>query len=283
MSVVPPNFADLMRQNGIQPKKSLGQNFLFDGNIIDQIIDLARITSQTSVLEIGAGPGNMTRSIAARAGRVVAVELDQRFLPLLEQACAIHTNLEIVHANILNINLDVLMGAAGYVVVANLPYYITSAVIRKLLETHQKPAHLVLTVQKEVAQRICAKPGELSLLAVSVLVYGEPHLELTIPAGAFYPAPKVDSAVVLIDTYPDPLLPAQDLALFFRIVKAGFSQKRKMLRNTLSAGMRLEIPKCEQILQAAGIDPARRAQTLEPAEWVTLTSEFIRQNSKMDA
>jgi 16S rRNA (adenine1518-N6/adenine1519-N6)-dimethyltransferase len=278
-----PNFAQLLRDQGIQPKKSLGQNFLFNANIIKQIIDLAGIKSATAVLEIGAGPGNLTRTLAVRAGRVVAVELDQRFLPLLEDAEASHPNLEIIHANILDLDLDTLMGTAGYIVVANLPYYITSAVIRKLLETHHKPARLILTVQKEVALRICAKAGALSLLAVSVRVYGEPHLELTIPAGAFYPSPKVDSAVVLIDTHAEPLLPAEDLALFFRIVKAGFSQKRKMLRNTLSAGMRLNVPECEQLLLSAGIDPTRRAQTLEPSEWVKLTGEFIRQNLKKDA
>ncbi len=278
-----PNFAKLLRDQGIQPKKSLGQNFLFNTNIINQIIDLAGINPVTTVLEIGAGPGNLTRALADRAGRVVAVELDQRFLPLLEDAGSSHSNLEVIHANILDLDLDNVMGTAGYIVVANLPYYITSAVIRKLLETHRKPARLVLTVQKEVALRICARAGELSLLAVSVQVYGAPHLELTIPAGAFYPSPKVDSAVILIDTHAEPLLPAEDLALFFRIVKAGFSQKRKMLRNTLSAGMRLNIPECEQLLVSAGIDPTRRAQTLEPSEWVKLTGEFIRQNSKKDA
>jgi 16S rRNA (adenine1518-N6/adenine1519-N6)-dimethyltransferase len=278
-----PNFAQLLRNQGIQPKKSLGQNFLFNANIINQIIDLAGIHPASTALEIGAGPGNLTRALAIRAGRVVAVELDQRFLPLLEDARANHSNLEIIHANILDLDLDTLMGTAGYIVVANLPYYITSAVIRKLLETHRKPARLVLTVQKEVAHRICARAGELSLLAVSVRAYGEPRLELTIPAGAFYPSPKVDSAVVLIDTHSEPLLPAENLTLFFRIVKAGFSQKRKMLRNTLSAGMRLNVPECEQLLLTAGIDPTRRAQTLEPSEWVKLTGEFIRQNSKKDA
>jgi 16S rRNA (adenine1518-N6/adenine1519-N6)-dimethyltransferase len=283
MSTELPNFAQLMREYDIRPKKSLGQNFLFDTNIINEIIDLAGITPGTPVLEIGAGPGNLTHMLAARAGRVVAVELDQRFLPLLEKVSARHPNLEIIHANILNLDLDTLMGTAGYTVVANLPYYITSAVIRKLLETQRKPTRLVLTVQKEVASRICASPGELSLLAISVRVYGEPCIAMTIPAGAFYPSPKVDSAVVLIDTHAQPFLPTEDLSLFFRIVKAGFSQKRKMLRNTLSAGMRLKVAECEQLLLSAGIDPARRAQTLGPSEWVKLTNEFIRQNPQMDA
>ena len=277
------DFAGLLRQYGIQPKKSLGQNFLFDGTIIDQIIDLAGITADTTALEIGAGPGNLTRPLAIHAKRVVAIELDQRFMPLLELAGLKYPNLEVIHANILSVNLDELMQGAGYIVVANLPYYITSAVIRKLLETQMKPARLVLTVQKEVASRICARAGELSMLAVSVRVYGIPRLALSIPAEAFYPVPKVDSAVILIDTHPAPLIPSGHLRLFFRIVKAGFSQKRKMMRNTLSAGMRIPIPECERLLKMAGIDPSRRAQTLEPSEWVTLTDEFIRQNPKIDA
>ena len=277
------NFAELLRQYDIQPKKSLGQNFLFDSNIIDQIIDLAGITASATTLEIGAGPGNLTRALASRAKRVVAVELDRRFLPLLEMAGSKHPNLEVIHANILSVNLDELMHTAGYIVVANLPYYITSAVIRKLLETRLKPSRLALTVQKEVATRICAHAGEMSLLAVSVRVYGEPHLAMSIPAGAFYPAPKVDSAVILIDTHPMPLLPNEYLVPFFQVVKAGFSQKRKKLRNTLSAGLRIPIPECEQVLQIAGIDPSRRAQTLEPAEWVTLTREFVHKIPKKDA
>ncbi len=277
------NFAELLRQYGIQPKKSLGQNFLFDTNIINNLIRLSGVSTDTTVLEIGAGPGNLTRALADHARRVVAVELDQRFMPLLELAGSQHPNLEVIYDNILSINLDALMRDPGYVVVANLPYYITSAVIRKLLETHLKPSRLALTVQKEVASRICARPGELSLLAVSVRVYGSPSLALAIPAGAFYPAPKVDSAVILIETHPAPLLPEENLEAFFRIVKAGFSQKRKKLRNTLSAGLRIPLLECEQMLKSVDIDPSRRPQTLDPAEWVALTDEFIRKNPKKDA
>lgn len=277
------NFPELLRQHSITPKKSLGQNFLFDDNIINSIVDLAGITPETTVLEIGAGPGNLTHTLAARANRVVAVELDQRFLPLLKLAGSQYPNLEIIHGNVLKLDLDQIMGKQGYVVVANLPYYITSAVIRQLLETRLKPARLVLTVQKEVAARICAKAGEMSLLSVSVQIFGKPCLAAHIPAGAFYPPPKVDSSVILIDTHAQPLIPVEQLAVFFQLVKAGFSQKRKMLRNTLSAGMRLSIPECEQLLCAGGIDPARRAQTLELGEWATLTGIYISQNLNSDA
>ncbi|MGA9397934.1 MAG: 16S rRNA (adenine(1518)-N(6)/adenine(1519)-N(6))-dimethyltransferase RsmA [Anaerolineaceae bacterium] len=277
------NFPELLRQHGITPKKSLGQNFLFDENIINSIVDLASITSETTVLEIGAGPGNLTNILAEHAKRVVAVELDQRFLPLLELVGSHRPNLEIIHGNILKLDLDQIMGKQGYVVVANLPYYITSAVIRKLLETRLKPARLVLTVQKEVAVRICAKAGEMSLLSVSVQVFGEPRLAAHIPAGAFFPPPKVDSSVLLIDTYSQPIIPVGQLTIFFQLVKAGFSQKRKMLRNTLSAGMRLSIAECELLLRAAGIDPARRAQTLELDEWARLTGIYISQILNSDA
>jgi len=214
---------------------------------------------------------------------MVAVELDQRFLPLLEIASSKHPNLEIIHGNILKLDLDQIMGKQGYIVVANLPYYITSAVIRQLLETRLKPARLVLTVQKEVAIRICARPGELSVLAVSVQVFGDPYLAAHVPASAFYPSPKVDSSVLIIQTHSEPLLPASQLAVFFQLVKAGFSQKRKMLRNTLSAGMRLSVPDCERLLSAAGIDPARRAQTVAIGEWIHLTSIYISQKSNSDA
>ncbi len=283
MMIENQNLPELLRQYGITPKKSLGQNFLFDENIIDHIADLAGITRETTVLEIGAGPGNLTRRLALRAGRVVAVEMDQRFLPLLEVASTEHPNLEILHGNILKLDIDKVMGKQGYIVVANLPYYITSAVIRQLLETRLKPARLVLTVQKEVAIRICAKPGEMSLLAVSVQVFGDPHLAAHIPAGAFFPPPKVDSSVLIIDTHTESLVPPAQLAVFFQLVKAGFSQKRKMLRNTLSAGMRLSIPDGECLLRAAGIDPTRRAQTLELDEWARLTTIYISQKSNLDA
>lgn len=283
MNAKEPNFAELMRMHGIPPKKSLGQNFLFDSNIINQIIDQAGIINESTVLEIGAGPGNLTRALANHAKRVVAVELDQRFLPLLNQTLSTHNNIEFISANILELDLDAVMGAAGYIVVANLPYYITSAVIRKLLETRQKPTRLVLTVQKEVARRICAKAGALSLLAVSVRIYGDPQLIFSIPAGAFYPVPKVDSAVVIINTHSQPMLVAEELRPFFRVVKAGFSQKRKMLHNALSAGLHLPQPICDQALKSAGIDPSRRAQTLEIAEWLELSRELSRQNHHLEA
>jgi 16S rRNA (adenine1518-N6/adenine1519-N6)-dimethyltransferase len=173
----------------------------------------------------------------------------------------------IVHGDILAQRPDTLMGEAGYLVVANIPYYITSAVIRHLLESEYKPRRIVLTIQEEVARRVCAEPGDLSLLALSVQVYGQPKLAARIPAGAFYPPPKVNSAALRIDLYDEPRIPAPLLDSFFRLAKAGFSQKRKTLRNSLSAGMRWSTDHAATLLTQAGIDPQRRAQTLTLDEW----------------
>ena len=164
--------------------------------------------------------------------------------------------------------------ASEYLVVANIPYNITSALIRHLLEASVPPSRLVLTIQLEVAQRICASPGDMSLLALSVQVYGQPELTARIPASAFYPPPRVDSAILRIERYPAPLIPTTQLDGFFQLIKAGFSQKRKTLRNSLSAGLRLSHAMVEELLKTAGIDPMRRAETLSLPEWRTLTGEF---------
>ena len=167
-----------------------------------------------------------------------------------------------------------MLNPGGYLVVANIPYYITSAVIRHLLESKHAPRRVVLTIQKEVAQRICAQPGDLSLLALSVQVYGRPHITAHIPADAFYPPPKVDSAVLRVDLYPTPAIPPPLLEAFFHLSKAGFSQKRKTLRNALSGGLGWSTAKAGELLQTAGIDPFRRAESLSLDEWHTLTQAY---------
>jgi 16S rRNA (adenine1518-N6/adenine1519-N6)-dimethyltransferase len=169
------------------------------------------------------------------------------------------------------------MAESGYLVVANIPYYITSAIIRHLLEAQYKPRRIVLTVQREVAQRICAAAGDMSLLALSVQVYGAPRVVAHIPSEAFYPPPQVDSAVVRVDLYPEPRIPADRLDVFFRLAKAGFSQKRKTLRNSVSAGMRLSPSQAAEMLSRASIDPQRRAETLTLDEWSRLVEEYLTQ------
>jgi 16S rRNA (adenine1518-N6/adenine1519-N6)-dimethyltransferase len=266
------NVPDLLRNYGVRPNKRLGQNFLVDPGALKEVLQAAEIDSQASVLEIGPGLGSLTRLLARQARRVVAVELDENLLPPLYQVLAAHTNVEIVQGDILAHDPARLMGEAGYRVVANIPYYITSALIRHLLEARLKPQRLVLTVQREVAERICAGPGDLSLLALSVQVYGKPRIAARIPADAFYPAPKVDSAVVRVDLADQPAIPPADLEAFFRLAKAGFSQKRKTLRNSLAGGLHLEKAQASELLEAAGIDPKRRAETLSLEEWERLVT-----------
>ena len=268
----------LLKKYEIHPRKGLGQNFLTDPYHLEKIVEAAELKPHDTVLEIGPGPGSLTRLLVETAGRVVAVELDPAMVNLLRHELGHHSNLTIIEADILKVEPADLLPSSpdietknsendAYKVVANLPYYITSAAIRQLLEAETRPERLVLTVQKEVAQRIVAQPGQMSILAVSVQFYGLPQLMHHIPAGAFFPPPKVDSAVLRIDTYPQLPLWGNDPDTFFRVVKAGFSQKRKQLKNTLSAGLRQSPPEILAALRKAGIEPTRRAQTLSLAEW----------------
>ncbi|HEX9029870.1 MAG TPA: 16S rRNA (adenine(1518)-N(6)/adenine(1519)-N(6))-dimethyltransferase RsmA [Anaerolineales bacterium] len=257
----------LLRRFGLRPDKRLGQNFLIEESELRKIIDIAQIGSSDTVLEIGPGLGSLTRLLAEQSQRVVAVELDEKLIPPLKEVLSPFPNVQLVQGDILALNLDHLLGEISYRVVANIPYYITSALIRHLLEAKAKPYQMVLTVQREVAERITAKPGDMSLLALSVQVYGAPEVMARIPAEAFYPAPAVDSAVVRVNLYPEPIMPTGRLSFFFRLAKAGFSQKRKTLRNSLSGGMHWSPPQAEAVLRSAGIDPQRRAETLSLEEW----------------
>lgn len=275
----PMNFTDLnvpelLRKYGLRPDKRLGQNFLVDPTALERIVEAAEIDEDDLVLEIGPGVGNLTGYLAERAKKVVAVELDEDLIRILNQVLANQTNVSIVQGDILKTDLDQLIEASGYLVVANIPYYITSAVIRHLLEAEVRPSRIVLTVQAEVAQRICAEPGEMNLLALSVQVYGEPSIISRIPADAFYPVPKVDSAVVRVDVYPEARISEADLDLLFQLAKAGFSQKRKTLRNSLSAGMHQPPSAMEEILRSMDIEPRRRAQSLSIEEWRQLVDVF---------
>jgi 16S rRNA (adenine1518-N6/adenine1519-N6)-dimethyltransferase len=279
INLPPLDVPALLRDNGLRPSKGLGQNFLIDHAALNKIVAAAEVGPHDTVLEIGPGLGSLTRFLAQAAQRVVAVELDQHLIPLLSQVLAPWPNVEIIHGDILQLDPDDLLAEGGYSVVANIPYYITSAVLRHLLEAGHRPARLVLTIQQEVAERICAPAGDLSLLALSVQVYGQPQRVLRIPAGAFYPAPKVDSAVVRIDLYPQPRIPASLLESFFRLARAGFSQKRKTLRNSLAGGMQWPTSRTAALLEAADIDPRRRAETLDLEEWRRLTEAAARAES----
>jgi 16S rRNA (adenine1518-N6/adenine1519-N6)-dimethyltransferase len=261
----------MLRQHDLRPNKSLGQNFLIDETALRKVVAAADLRGDESVLEIGAGIGSLTRRLALAAGQVVAVEIDAKLLPLLRETLEPFDNVSIVQADILQTDPQELMPADRYIVVANIPYYITSPIIQHLLESETQPQRMILTVQREVAERICAEPGDLSLMALGVQVYGQSDIIARIPAGAFYPRPKVDSAVVRIDLFPQPRIPQDSIPLFFQLAKAGFSQKRKTLRNSLSGGMHWPKEKTKSVLQAAGIDSRRRAQSLSLEEWGDLT------------
>jgi 16S rRNA (adenine1518-N6/adenine1519-N6)-dimethyltransferase len=270
------NIPELLHRYGLRPEKRLGQNFLIDSAALKDVVEAAEISPQDFVLEIGPGLGSLTRYLALKARQVVAVELDADLLPALKQVLTPYSNITLVEGDILALDPSRLMDEPGYLVVANIPYYITSALIRHLLEARRMPSRLVLTVQREVANRICAQPGDMSLLALSVQVYGRPKIAAQIPSGAFYPAPKIDSSVVRVDIYPEPAIPAGQIKLFFQLAKAGFSQKRKTLRNALSAGLAWSPAQAKSMLSAAAIDPMRRAETLSLQEWAVLTEVFIQ-------
>jgi 16S rRNA (adenine1518-N6/adenine1519-N6)-dimethyltransferase len=259
--------AGLLRQYGLSPKKGLGQNFLADPGALRTVVSAAEIPPDAAVLEVGPGLGHLTRYLSRAARHVTSVELDRALIPVLQQVLADFPNVTLVQGDILEVDPAALMDESDYLVVANIPYYITSAVIRHLLEARCQPSRMVLTVQYEVAQRICAAPGDLSLLALSVQVYGSPRVAARLAAGAFIPPPNVDSAVVRIDLYPQPLIPTAQLATFFNLTKAGFSQKRKTLRNALSGGLGISTTQAGDLLLAAEIDPQRRAETLTIPEW----------------
>ena len=264
----------LLQKYQVQPKKSLGQNFLVDPNGLNKVLKAAKVSPQDIVLEIGAGLGSLTYLLAQQSRHVVAVELDTRLIAPLREALAGFTNVTICEGDMLKLSPDVLIDAERYVVVANIPYYITSALIRHLLEANHKPTRMVLTVQLEVAERILARDGKMSLLALSVQVYGKPELKARIPAGCFYPPPEVDSAVLSIELYEEPIVPSGSLDLFFKLAHAGFAQKRKTLRNTLATGMNESPAWAERLLTTAGIDPQRRAETLSMQEWKQLVEAY---------
>lgn len=270
----------ILKKHSLRPEKSLGQNFLTDPNILDQITAIAEIGKEHLVLEIGAGLGHLTANLARSAREVVAVEIDRRFIPVLKENLASYPNIRLIEGDILNLDPRDLVQEDGYLVAANIPYYITSRIIRHLLESGHKPARIILTIQYEVAQRICARDGKMSLLALSVRMYGEPKLELRIPAGAFFPKPEVDSAVIKIDLHAQPLLDNSLREKFFKLIKAGFLHKRKTLRNSLSKGLGWEAKRVEEFLSLAGIDPRLRAEKISIDQWLELTKAYDKINPK---
>jgi 16S rRNA (adenine1518-N6/adenine1519-N6)-dimethyltransferase len=264
----------LLKKHGLKPDKSLGQNFLIDPHYLNLVADYGASNNQDTVLEIGAGIGNLTRLLGSRFREVVAVEIDANLIPILRETTREFSNIQVVQGDILEFEISKLITSPPFQVIANIPYYITSKIIRYLMTGSTKPQNMILTIQKEVAERICSLSGKHSLLSLSVQVFGRPSIESKIPAGAFYPVPKVESAIVKIDMFSSPLIPAEYLESFFKIARAGFSQKRKNLRNSLSSGTGMDKKSCEQLLNNTGINFQRRAETLSIEEWKNVTLEY---------
>jgi 16S rRNA (adenine1518-N6/adenine1519-N6)-dimethyltransferase len=261
----------LLARHGIAPNKGLGQHLLTSRRALNAVVAAAELTPNDAVLEVGAGPGVLTCELAQFARRVVAVELDRAVLPVLRETTAGLANVEIIPRNLLEVDPAEVFGAEPYKLVANLPYYITSLILRYLLESANAPRVLVVMVQREVAERLVAGPGEMSLLALSVQFYGTPRIVTYVPATAFYPPPKVDSAVVRVDLHPAPLLDAAASEMFFELIHAGFAEKRKQVHNTLVRHIDAPRATIDRWLAEGDIDPMRRAQTLSLEEWLRLT------------
>ena len=256
-------------------KKSLGQNFLVDGRVRAKIVDAADISPDDTVLEIGPGRGFLTKALAERGCRLIAVELDDALIPRLAETFADYGNVEIVHADARTVDVDSLVGTeTAYKVVANLPYYAATPIVRRFLERHRKPAMLVVMVQREVGREMAARPGKMGILSVATQVYGSPRIVASVPPKAFRPSPNVTSAVVRIDVYSEPAVKFDSAEKFFTLVRAAFSAPRKQIHNSLKNGLDVDPDAIMPLLRNAGISPTRRAQTLSIDEWKTLYREY---------
>jgi 16S rRNA (adenine1518-N6/adenine1519-N6)-dimethyltransferase len=258
---------EILKKYKAFPIKRLGQNFLIDQNVLKKILEAAELLKRDIVLEVGPGIGNLTVELAKKAKKVIAVEKDKRMVEILKERLKEEKieNVEIVNEDILKF-LPSFKLKWSYKVVANIPYYLTSRLIRNLLEMKRKPKLIVLMVQKEVAQRICAKPPKMNLLAVSVQFYAKPEIVSFVSKNCFWPRPKVDSAIIKISSIKKQKATKEE-KLFFKIVKAGFSHPRKQLINNLSEGLRKDKKIVEEWLLSCSISPNKRAENLSVKDW----------------
>ena len=266
----------LLRRFGLRARKGLGQHFLVDGEVMEAVVSAADLTPDDTVIEVGPGLGIMTDELAKRAGWVIAIELDSKMTAVLRKTLS-RDNVVILNEDVLGTDPARILQGQGefprtlspYKVVANLPYYITSPVLRHFLGASVKPEVMVVMVQKEVAEAITAEPGKRSVLSISVQFYGRPEIVTYVPADSFYPKPEVDSAVVRIDVYPRPPVNVDEEG-FFNLVKAGFTASRKQVANSLAQGLHLPKSDVLTMLKKAKIDPQRRAETFTLEEWARL-------------
>lgn len=253
-------------------KKHLGQHWLFDGPSLEAIINAASLEPRDTVLEIGPGRGPLTELLSQKVKKVIAVEKDEDLVPTLKVQFILQENVDIVQADIMSFDLRDL--PKDYVVVANIPYYLTSAIVRLLMESTNPPKQLVLLIQKEVAERICAQSGQMSVLAVSVQLYAKAEYIATVTKDKFQPPPKVDSAILRLTRLSRPLLDV-DAQKFMRLIKAGFGEKRKTIRNSLAGGLRMNAGEVGVLLIKAGIPESARAQELTFTQWKLIYDTFV--------
>lgn len=275
------NLRKILKKHGLWAKKTLGQYFLVNQEILNRIIKAAELVEKDYVVEIGPGLGTLTLELLKSKAKVLVVEKDIEMIEILKKNTEDFDNLEILHADILhlsNSDLKIKQGT-NYKVVANLPYYITSPVLQYFLEKEEKPQSLVLMVQREVARRITAGPGDLSVLAISVQIYGKPEIVCEAPRSNFFPEPQVDSTVIRIIPYRKLFFDIQDKKLFFKIVKAGFGERRKQLHNSLAGGLDLPESEIKKILDAANVNPTWRAENLSILDWKKIYDYVSREKS----
>lgn len=263
---------NICQMYNIVPTKSKGQNFLFDQNVVEKIIQSANLTKNDTVLEIGPGLGVLTDYLIKESGQVVAVELDKKLINFLHKKYQQADNLEIIEGDILKLAVSSLKLKTPYKIVANLPYNITSNFIRNFLETDSPPTEIIIMIQKEVAKRIIAKKGEMSLLSLSVQFYAEPKILFEVSRNSFWPSPKVDSAVINLKLKDK--IPFDDPKLFFKVAKIGFSAKRKQLHNNLANGLHLKSDEIKTILKKNGLNEKIRAQDLAMEDWIRLSKSL---------
>ena len=272
----PNKIKETLDKYGFKFSKSLGQNFLIDGNIVRKIVSEANISKDDYVLEIGPGMGTLTEELAINAKKVVAVELDKKLLPILDETLEPYDNVEIVYGDILKIDVNNLieekLGGGPVKVVANLPYYVTTPIIGKLIEDNLKLDSIIVMVQKEVAERMSAVPGSKNYGSLSIFVnfYCEPKIVVKVPNTVFKPQPKIDSAVIKLDIKSD--LPDIDREKFFAVVKAAFSKRRKTILNALSTyGFDVDKEIIKEALESSGIKPEERAENISVEDFIKLS------------
>ena len=268
MSISPKTLLD---SYDLLPKKSLGQNFMHDPRSLEKIVAAAEVQAGDVVVEVGAGTGALTQVLADAGAQVYAIEVDERLQPILEERFEDQTGVYLVFADILKTDIATLVGDDDYLVVANVPYYISSAILWHFLESRRPPLRMLLTMQYEVAERIISAPGAMNLLAVAVQFYGVPRIVGKLSPAVFWPRPHINSAIVSIETHMQAPVDVPSARAFFRVARAGFSQKRKQLRNALAGGLGIKARVAAELLRAADIEPQRRAETLTLEEWARLT------------